>query len=91
MGMRLSRLAGAKWEYLMIPAMAVLAGIVFLGMQSRSLNVMLMGEETAGTLGMNPDFFRKTLLITTALLTGVIVAVSGAIGFVGLMIPLWCD
>ncbi|MGO4886975.1 FecCD family ABC transporter permease [Anaerobacillus sp. MEB173] len=80
-------LAGAKWEYITIPAIAVSLGIIFLLTQSRSLNTLLMGEETAKTLGVNIDVFRKLLIIVTALLTGVIVAVSGAIGFVGLMIP----
>jgi iron complex transport system permease protein len=80
-------LTGARWGYLTIPTLAVIVGIVFLLLQSRALNAMLMGEETAGTLGVNTDLFNKSLVITTALLTGVIVAVSGAIGFVGLMMP----
>ena len=80
-------LTAAKWEYLPIPGIAVCIGISYLFIQSRALNVLLMGEETASTLGMNTDFFRKALLVLTAFLTGVIVAVSGAIGFVGLMIP----
>lgn len=80
-------LTAAKWEYLTIPALAVLMGIGYLLIQSRALNVLLMGEETAATLGMSTNMFRKVLLVFTALLTGVIVAVSGAIGFVGLMIP----
>ncbi|GAX90307.1 ABC transporter permease [Effusibacillus lacus] len=80
-------LAGAKWDYLTIPALAVVAGTVVLLFQSRSLNAMLMGEETAITLGVNTERFRKFLLVITALLTGVIVAISGAIGFVGLMMP----
>ncbi|MFC4770251.1 FecCD family ABC transporter permease [Effusibacillus consociatus] len=80
-------LAGAKWDYLTIPALAVIAGTIVLLFQYRTLNVMLMGEETASTLGVNTDRFRKFLLVLTALLTGVIVAISGAIGFVGLMMP----
>ena len=36
---------------------------------------------------MNIDVFRKVLIVMSALLTGVLVAVSGAVGFVGLMIP----
>lgn len=80
-------LTAAKWDYLTVPALAVLVGVGYLLVQARALNVLLMGEETAATLGMNTDFFRKLLLVFTALLTGVLVAVSGAIGFVGLMIP----
>lgn len=47
----------------------------------------LMGEEAAVTLGIQTERFRKILLVITSLVTGVLVAVSGAIGFVGLMIP----
>ncbi len=62
-------------------------GLGYLGLQARSLNALLMGEETATVLGTNTDGFRKQLFLVTSLLTGVIVAVAGAIGFVGLMIP----
>lgn len=80
-------LTGAKWEYLTLPALIVIAGAVFLLVQYRALNALLMGEEAALTLGVNLHAFRKWLVIVVALLTGTIVSVSGAIGFVGLMIP----
>lgn len=80
-------LAGAKWEYLTIPSLVVLLCLTVLLAQYRSLNAMLMGEESASTLGVNTVRFRKLLLVISALLTGVIVAISGAIGFVGLMMP----
>lgn len=80
-------LAGAKWEYLTIPTLVVVACLGVLLVQYRALNAMLMGEESASTLGVNTVRFRKLLLVITALLTGVIVAISGAIGFVGLMMP----
>ena len=51
------------------------------------MNALLAGEETAITLGVNTQALRRQLLLVTALLTGVMVAVSGAIGFVGLMMP----
>ncbi|MEH7334531.1 iron ABC transporter permease [Neobacillus drentensis] len=80
-------LAGAKWEYLTIPSVVVIVGLVYLLFQSRSLNVLLMGEEAAATLGVNIDTFRKVLIIITSLITGTVVAVSGSIGFIGLVIP----
>lgn len=83
----LGSLGAAKWEYLTIPALALVAGTVFLMLQARPLNALLVGEETAMTLGVNTNRFRKQLLALTALLTGVMVAVSGSIGFVGLMMP----
>ena len=83
----LGSLGAAKWEYLTVPALALVAGTAFLVLQARPLNALLVGEETAMTLGVNTHRFRKQLLALTALLTGVMVAVSGSIGFVGLMMP----
>lgn len=80
-------LAGAKWDSLFIPAITVVSGMMVLSFQSRSLNILLIGEKTAATLGIHIEWFRKFLILLTALITGVIVAVSGAIGFVGLMVP----
>ncbi|WP_368506088.1 FecCD family ABC transporter permease [Alkalihalophilus sp. As8PL] len=80
-------LAGAKWEQLSIPFFSLLMGIGLLLFFARPLNLLLIGEQTASTLGLNIDIFKKILMLVTALLTGVLVAVSGAIGFIGLMVP----
>lgn len=80
-------LVGADWEVLPIVAIAVALAFIFLLTQSRSLNLLLMGEETAISLGVNINAFRKVLIVVISLLTGVLVSASGAIGFVGLMIP----
>lgn len=80
-------LVGANWRQLPIVVIAVAITFIFLFFQSRSLNLLLMGEETAATLGLNINIFRKVLIVIISLLTGVLVSVSGAIGFVGLMIP----
>ncbi len=83
----LGTLSGAEWSYLGLPAAALLVGISFLVLKYRAMNALLAGEETAVTLGVNTQALRCQLLLLTALLTGVMVAVSGAIGFVGLMMP----
>lgn len=80
-------LVGADWDVLPIVGIAVTLAFVFLLSQSRSLNLLLMGEETAVSLGLNINTFRKVLIVVISLLTGVLVSASGAIGFVGLMIP----
>ncbi|MBY7142305.1 iron ABC transporter permease [Virgibacillus sp. NKC19-3] len=80
-------LVGADWDTLPIVGIAVAITFIFLLCQARSLNLLLMGEETAVTLGLSINIFRKVLILVVSLLTGVIVAASGAIGFVGLMIP----
>ena len=48
---------------------------------------MMMGDSSAVTLGVNLNLVRKLLILITALLTATSVAVSGCIGFVGLVIP----
>jgi len=48
---------------------------------------MLMGEETAYTLGVNPVKLRKQLFVVVSIVAGGIVALYGVVGFVGLMIP----
>lgn len=80
-------LVGADWETLPIVGTVVAIAFIFLLSQSRSLNILLMGEESAATLGLNIHVFQKVLIVIISLLTGVLVSVSGAIGFVGLMIP----
>ena len=54
---------------------------------SRDLDILLTGEETASSLGVNVERLKKILLLISALLTGAAVAVSGVIGFVGLIVP----
>lgn len=77
----------AQWANLAFPAAAVLiGGTVFLA-NARQLNALAMGDETAGTLGVPVVALRILLLVTSAFLTGVMVAFSGMIGFVGLMMP----
>lgn len=80
-------LAGAKWQDLRLPTLAVLIGIIILILQYRNLNILLMGDDTATTLGVNLAVTRKILMIFTSILTAIIVCISGTIGFVGIMIP----
>jgi len=83
----LGSLAGAKWSNLFIPAFIFVIVFVLLWLHYRQLNLLLLGEEAAVTLGVNLQQFRIQLILLVSLLTGVLVAVSGSIGFVGLIIP----
>ena len=51
------------------------------------MNALLMGESSAVTLGVNVNLVRKITVFLSAALTGIAVAVTGSIGFVGLVIP----
>ncbi len=66
-----------------VVALTVL-GLVWAG---RRLDALSIGDETAETLGIDPDRFRVRLLLLVALCIGVVVSASGSIGFVGLVIP----
>ncbi|ROL77518.1 iron ABC transporter permease [Pseudomonas vranovensis] len=77
----------ARWELLPIPAISVLLGLALLLGMARSLNALMAGEQTAVTLGLNARKVRLLAFLICSLLTGVLVAISGSIGFVGLMVP----
>lgn len=83
----LGSLARASWFDLTLPTLILLLTSAYLVLQARNLNALAIGDETATTLGLDVNVFRRQVFILVALLTGVMVAVSGAIGFVGLMVP----
>lgn len=80
-------LAGADWQSDVLILTVVLLAVLFFITQSRMLNLMLMGDETAITLGTNLQPYRRIYLIIASLMIGFVVYCSGVIGFVGLIIP----
>jgi hemin ABC transporter, permease protein len=80
-------MAGAKWSTLqvMIPMSIVIP--FFFYTQSKILNLMLLGDDTAVTLGVDLHRYRQTYLLVSALLVGFAVYAAGMIGFVGLIVP----
>ncbi len=78
---------GSSWEQLAMAAPLVLAATAVISLRARSLNALLLGEETAGHLGVDVRRERGFLLALASLLTAAAVAVSGLIGFVGLVVP----
>ncbi|MFD6886710.1 FecCD family ABC transporter permease [Streptomyces sp. NPDC059957] len=83
----LGGLGGARWGELALPAGALLLGTGLLIALARPLDLLLAGEEGARTLGLDTSRFRAAVFVLTSLVIGVLVAYSGAIGFVGLMVP----
>ena len=77
----------AQWNQLIYPLIVLLICGLWLFSQARVLNAMTVGDETASTLGINVTKFRFVIFVVCALITGVMVAFSGIIGFVGLMVP----
>ena len=80
-------LASAEWKTLPFISVIVIVTIVFFLFQSRVMNTMLMGEETAVTLGVNLDFYRRLYMVISSIITGILVSTCGIIGFVGLIVP----
>ena len=83
----LGGLGFAQWDQLIYPLIVLLFCGAWLFSQTNILNAMTVGDETASTLGINVNKFRLIIFIICALITGVMVAFSGIIGFVGLMVP----
>ncbi|MFI6168756.1 FecCD family ABC transporter permease [Nocardia sp. NPDC051052] len=79
--------AGASWDRLGTVTVVVLATVAVVLAFGRRLNVLGTGDEQATALGVDVRTLRIVLLVLASLLTGVLIAVAGGIGFVGLMIP----
>jgi iron complex transport system permease protein len=75
------------WTHVWIILPFVLSGGLMALFYTRDLDILLLGEETAYSLGVEVAQVTRVILISTALLTGAAVAVSGVVGFVGLIIP----
>ena len=86
-GLPMGSLAGAKWGEMAVPAAVVTAGALFFCTQYRTLNLMLLGDETAVTLGTKLSRWRTGYLVCTSAMIGVVVCEAGMIGFVGLLVP----
>lgn len=84
----LGSLALAEWGGPMaLATMVVLVTVLVLTVTGRHLDALAIGDETALTLGVSPERFRTTMLALVSLCIGVVVAASGSIGFVGLVVP----
>ncbi|MGP4017484.1 FecCD family ABC transporter permease [Saccharopolyspora sp. 5N708] len=83
----LGSLGAANWGSLPLAAAAVLVCVAVLNRRSRSLDVLSMGDETAASLGVDAVSLRRWLFVLTSAVTGLLVAVSGAVAFVGLVMP----
>ena len=83
----LGSLAGARWPAVAIAVGAIIIVGIPLTLSGRTLDAFAFGDTSAAALGIHVDRTRWVLLIATALLTGAMVSVSGAVGFIGLVLP----
>lgn len=80
-------LAGGTWQIVAWLAPWALLWLVWLCRQWRALNALLLGEREAAHLGYSLKPLRRRLMVVIALVIGPLVAVTGGIGFVGLVVP----
>jgi iron complex transport system permease protein len=83
----LGSFGNASWSQLPGPALALAAAMIYLFSQARALNALALGSEAATSLGVEVAALRRNLFLVTSLIAGLAVAVSGVIGFVGLVVP----
>ncbi len=83
----LGSLSQTRWEMLPVPYVVTALAVLLLSGFWRALDALLLGEEPAFSLGVPVERVKKGLVVLAALVTGTLVAASGAIGFVGLIVP----
>jgi iron complex transport system permease protein len=79
--------AAASWERLLIAAPIILTTCVLVGLRARSLDGLLLGDSAASHLGVDVKRERGILLVLATMTTAAAVAITGLIGFVGLVVP----
>ncbi|MGW6554111.1 FecCD family ABC transporter permease, partial [Streptomyces sp. NPDC055051] len=80
-------LGSARWDTLVLPTAVLVLGTGVLLALARPLDLLLTGDEGATVLGLDTGRFRAAVFLLASLVTAVMVAASGAVGFIGLMVP----
>lgn len=80
-------LEGRGWDYFQVAVWPILLAAIAILFFSRDLNLLVLGEEHAQSLGVNVPRVRLILLALSSLMTAAAVSFVGAIGFVGLVVP----
>ncbi|GAA3402273.1 FecCD family ABC transporter permease [Paenibacillus hodogayensis] len=80
-------LEARTWQHVSLIAIPIAAGALIMTAFGRDLNTMLLGDEQAASSGVDVRRTRYALLLLASLMTGAAVAISGIIGFVGLVVP----
>src|SRR6478752_5710668 len=83
----LGGLGGASWDRLLVAAPLILAGCAAIAWRARSLDGLLLGDSAARHLGVDVKRERGILLVVASMTTAAAVAITGLIGFVGLVVP----
>jgi iron complex transport system permease protein len=77
----------SSWKNIFLVAPIVIIGTVIIFIFYNDFNLMLTGDDTAKTLGVDTEKLKKLIIITSSLIMAVSVSFSGIIGFVGFLVP----
>ncbi|MBK7443598.1 MAG: iron ABC transporter permease [Bacteroidetes bacterium] len=80
-------LGGVTWSQLYMLSAIVFVGMCIAFTQAKSLNILLLGEDYARSLGVNIKRTQFIIILTTGILTGAITAFCGPIAFIGIAVP----
>ncbi len=80
-------LANRRWDHVLAVLVPVVLTIVIILYKSRDLDILLLGDEEARALGVTPTATRLLMVLLASVCTASVVAMTGPIGFVGLVIP----
>ena len=72
---------------IVVAAIVIVIGVTLAVLLARRIDAFVFGEETAATLGVDPERTTVAVIVAAALLTGAAVALAGLVGFVGLVVP----
>lgn len=79
-----------RFGAVLVAAGVIVAGWIVLLVRAKAFNVQSLGDEVAGSSGVNVASLRLTTFIAAALMTSAAVALAGPVGFVGLIVPHIC-
>ncbi|MCR5499840.1 MAG: iron ABC transporter permease [Acetatifactor sp.] len=86
-GFLVGGLNGAVWKHFFLMLPYAVFGILITFLLPTKMNVLVLGDETASSLGLRTQQFRFFLIIVSSLLSGAAISAAGLISFVGLMVP----
>ena len=87
LGFMVGGLSARTWKHLHIILPYTILGLLLVNISSRKLNILMLGDETAASLGLHVERARMFFIALAALLAGSAVSVAGLLGFVGLIVP----
>ena len=80
-------LSAKGWDPVVKLSLPLILSMLALGLFSKELNILLLGEDSAKSMGINVEKTKRYIIILGSFMTALVVSVSGIIGFVGLIIP----